>query len=229
MGTDGKNGKRIGDQKIKKSDMKNLFLTILILSVSFPLAADERSGEIIGQLGRKFNGYGSYKANFTVNASDDGTSSGEITVSGRRFAMNAHGIEVFYDGATLWTYSKEDKEVNIETLDPDDRNVMTNPSKLMAINAADFTHRMLPDARVGNVMCNVVELVPVEKTTAYSHIEVYFDPSQGIPRKMVIKSNDSADRIELTISKITPDVAVTTDTFRFDARKHPGVDVIDFR
>ena len=209
--------------------MKKLVLCLAAVIAALPLRADERSGEIIGNLSKKFSGYGSYKTTFSVTATGEGESKGEITVSGRKFAMSAHGIDVFYDGSTLWTYSKQDKEVNVENLDPDNPNVMTNPTKLMAINAADFGHRMLPDARVSNTACNVVELVPLDKSTAYSHIEVYYDPAAGTPKKIVIKSTDSGDVIELTVLKITPDVPVTTATFRFDINKHPGIDVIDFR
>jgi len=209
--------------------MKKIIFTLLILLVALEASADERSAELISAVSKKINGYGSYKATFSVLATEDGTSNGEITVSGRRFVMNAHGIDVFYDGSTLWTFSKQDKEVNIETLDPDNPNVMTNPTKLMAINASDFNHRMLPDATVGNVKCNVVELIPVTRTTAYSHIELYYDPAAGLPKKLVIKSSDTGDVIELTVNKITPNVPVKADTFRFDEKKYPGIDVIDFR
>lgn len=210
--------------------MKKILCLLLATMFTLSAWADERSAELIAGLSRKFNGYTSYRIDFSATATDQqGAMSGDITVSGNKFVLKAQGMEVFYDGSTLWNYSRQNNEVNVEALDPDNPNVMTNPSKLMAINAKDFSHRMLPAQKLGTVDCAVVELTPVGTGSGYSKIIIYLNTADMMPVKMVINSTESDDKIEIRMGKLTPNIAVSTETFRFDTKRYKGVDVIDFR
>lgn len=199
------------------------FFLILLLAVSLTAAADEQSKTLLDKVRRTVNANTSYRIDFTATATGEqqGNISGQITVSGRRFALVASGMEVYYDGQTIWNFDKQKREVNVESLDEDYPNIMMNPTKMLAIDEQHYNHRMLAPGRV--------ELIPKGSQENYSKIEVTVNTTTSLPEKIVITDKQSGELITITVSRFTPNVAVTIDTFRFNEAKNKGVDIIDFR
>lgn len=201
--------------------MKNLFL-IIFAAASLFVRADEKSAALLAKVSKTINANTSYRVEFGATASgEQGALSGQLTVSGRKFVLLATAMEVYYDGVSLWNYDKKNREVNVENLDPSDPNVMTNPSKMLAVDEKDFEHRMISD--------NTVELIPKGSSASYSKMELTVNPSTWLPERVSLTDRQSGDKIEIKVSKFTPNVPVTIETFRYDASKNKGVDVIDFR
>lgn len=200
--------------------MKQYFLALFIL-FSISAKADEQSAALLSKVSKTINANTSYRIEFSATASDQGTLNGQMTVSGRKFALIATGMEVYYDGVSLWNYDKKNREVNVENLDPEDPNVMTNPTKMLAVNEKDFIHRMLAP--------NVVELIPKGSAATYSKMVLTINPTTSLPEKVVLTDRESGEQIEIKVAKFTPNVPVTIETFRFDTSKNKDVDIIDFR
>lgn len=192
--------------------------------ISLSARADEQSATLLNKVSRTVNANTSYRIDFNATATGEqqqGNISGQITVSGRRFALVASGMEVYYDGETIWNFDKQKREVNVESLDEDHPNIMMNPTKMLAVNEQHYNHRMIAPGKV--------ELIPKGSQENYSKIEMTINPTTFLPEKIVITDKESGELITITVSRFTPNVAVTMDTFRFNASKNKGVDVIDFR
>ena len=60
-------------------------------------------------------------------------------------------------------------------------------------------------------------------------IEIGVDPADGMPVQVVYRVDGAAAPLRIRIDRLVPNVPVKDSDFTFDPRKHPGVEVIDFR
>lgn len=210
--------------------MKKLLCLCLLVLGAGAAHADRQSEGILGKLREKARSFTSYELAFTASVEGDGTVRGTLVVSGRRFAARVRGQELYYDGSTLWNYIPGQQEVTIERLDPNNPSVLSNPSKLMNIDPADYNHRSLPDFTTSRgKSLQVVELTPKETTPDYTSITLYINPATSLPERISIATPSADKPIELTLEELRPGIPVSEATFRFDAAAHPDTEVIDFR
>ena len=153
---------------------------------------------------------------------------GRIVVSGNRYYVSVNGAEVFFDGKVRQTYNSRDNEVVIETPDPSDNNILSNPARFFRLYDQDFNHVYQGTAIVGGKNAEVVRLTPKQSGSGYASILLQLDPVTKLPLGVVYNMEDS-DAARITIRKITPNVPAQAVTFTFDKSKHKGVEVIDFR
>lgn len=210
--------------------MKKIILLLLLAVGCCRTQADERSAELLGRLRAKVRSFTSYRLDFTATIEGDGAARGSLTVSGRRFAAKVRGQELYFDGTTLWNYTPQQQEVTIERLDPNTPSVLSNPSKLLNVDPADYDHRSLPEVSTtkGKKLC-VVELVPKVRTQDVTTITLYLDPATALPERISITTPSAERPLELTVVGLQTGLPVSESTFRFDPKAHPGVEVIDFR
>ena len=71
-----------------------------------------------------------------------------------------------------------------------------------------------------------VELTPLDKTKAIFKILLNIQNSSIVSAKFLEKSGN---RYTLSISGVKPNDAIPESTFVFDAKKYPGVEVVDLR
>ena len=209
---------------------KQLLLFSLLVLGPASGRADERSAELLGRLRAKVRTMSSYRLDFTATVEGGGTMQGRLTVSGQRFAAQVQGQELYCDGTTLWNYTPQQHEVTVERLDPKSSSLFSNPSKLLNIDPADYTHRSLPEVSdpKGKRLA-VVELTPKARMEDVSTLTLYIDPATSLPERIAIASPAAAEPVELTLQGMQSPVPVSESTFRFDVKAHPGVEVIDFR
>ena len=130
------------------------------------------------------------------------------------------------DGKTLWTYLPEAKEVNIDNFDPTSDDL--NPSKIFDVYKKGFKYLHMGDATEAGVVCDVVDLVPEKKDAQYFKIRMNISKKDKSIQNFIM-FDKSGNRYKYTISKFTPNAAITDSYFSFDAKKYPGVEVIDLR
>lgn len=210
--------------------MKRTILTVLLSLLALNAAADRNSETILGKLREKVRSYTSYRLDFTAAVEGEGTAKGSLTVSGRRFAAEVMGQEVYYDGTTLWSYTPKQQEVTIERLDPNNPSVLSNPSKLVNIDPEDYNHRSLPSVTTAQgKTLQIIELTPKDTTPDYTSMTLWIDPATSLPKRISIATPSSEKPVELQIEKLQSGIPVTESTFRFDPKAHPDAEVIDFR
>lgn len=191
--------------------------------------ADAKSKTLLDALTTRMNGYNSYEVQFTVRMDQEfGDMPGRIVVSGNRYYVSVNGAEVFFDGKVRQTYNSRDNEVVIETPDPSDNNILSNPARFFRLYDQDFNHVYQGTAIVGGKNAEVVRLTPKQSGSGYASILLQLDPITKLPLGVVYNMEDS-DAARITIRKITPNVPVQAAAFTFDKSKHKGVEVIDFR
>jgi outer membrane lipoprotein-sorting protein len=209
--------------------IKTILTTLLILSAifSFSQAKDPKAAALLEEVSKKAKLNKSIKVDFAYTmenpkAKINEEKTGTLLVSGDKYRMSAAGQTVICDGKTIWTYIKESNEVQVNSLDSKD-DALT-PSKLLTSYNQNYKSKIIKSS---DPAIESVELIPnVSKNITKAVL--------GIDKaKKQVKSfalyDKSGNTFTYKIKTYLTDTPVTDADFTFDAKKYPGVEVIDMR
>lgn len=201
--------------------MKKILLSALFLAASLNLSADDRSKAILEKITSTIKSYATYRVDFTATLPGEFENiAGTFTVSGDKYYLDVYNSVVYSDGKTRYTYNKADNEVIIELNNPQENNILSDPTRIFALYENDFTHTYTGDS--------TIELRPKKANSMFSSIIIKVD-SKGLPKNVTYNLPGLNAQMSLSIVRITPDVKTTMADFVFDKSKYKGVEVIDFR
>jgi outer membrane lipoprotein-sorting protein len=213
--------------------MKNMILAFLamILAVTVSAQYDPKALETLDAMSKKYKTIPSFEANISYTLTNDVERiseefKGKITVKGNKYRLALPEQEVINNGATIWTYLPEAKEVNIDNYDPNSEDV--NPSKMHEIYKKGFKYLYLQDKQENGVMCEEIDLVPEKKDAQYFKVKMFINKKDKTIQSFTL-FDKGGNRYKYTITKFTPNVKVEDTFFTFDAKKHPDVSVVDLR
>jgi outer membrane lipoprotein carrier protein len=213
--------------------MKNILLSFLtlVLVITADAQYDPKALEVLDAMSKKYKSIPSFEANFDWTMTNDVEKvneqfKGKITVKGDKFKMVLPEQEVINNGATIWTYLPDAKEVNIDNYDKNSDDV--NPSKIYEIYKKNFKYLYLQDKVEGGVMCDEIDLVPEKKDSQFFKIKMFISKKDKNIKSWTM-FDKGGNRYKYTITKFNPDSKVEDNVFTFDPKKYPGVEVIDLR
>lgn len=216
-----------------------VFLCSLVLS-SFAMAqapkgmgkSDAEAKKILDAVSAKFKTYKTVKAAFTLKVENaqgkvQGTKTGTVQMKGTKYRVSITGQEIMSDGKTVWTYDKSANEVQVSTLDNSAGNL--TPQKLFTnFYDKDFLYVQNEDVKRNGKTYQVVELTPIDKTKPFFKVIIEVDKANNnIASTKVFEK--SGNRYTYAVGAMTTNQAMADDMFVFDAKKFPGVEVIDLR
>lgn len=205
---------------------------IILMSVSMIFAqTDKKAKDILSGVSAKYKSYKSLKAEFTYTLNNTQekikeSQNGTIVLSGSKYRLNIAGQEIISDGKTSWTYLKEAKEVQVNTVDMSSDNI--KPSEIFTMYEKGFLYRFVGEKTVGSKVEQTIELTPTDKSKEFSKVRLTIDKSA----KQIIRSvifDKSGNQYTYSIRSFTPNPQVTDAYFVFDSKKYPGVEVVDLR
>jgi outer membrane lipoprotein-sorting protein len=218
--------------------MKKASITILLaISISgliaqAPAKNDPDAKKILDGVSEKFKAYKTVKATFTItseNAAGKTLSSkkGTVLIKGSRYRVSIIGQEIFCDGVNLWTYDKAANEVVITKFESD--NASLTPQKMFTNSYdKDFLYKLNGEKKQGAKTIQEIEMTPKDKTKSFSKVYLYVDKAAKTISGSRVIQNDS-NRSLFTVNSFTPNKPIDESQFTFDAKKYPGVEVVDNR
>lgn len=213
--------------------MKNLVLVCLTLILALTASAqyDPKALEILDAMSKKYKSIPAFEANFAVTLTNDVEKvneefKGKLTVKGDKFRMVLPEQEVINNGATVWTYLPEAKEVNIDNYDSNSDDV--NPSKIYELYKKNFKYLYLQDKVEGGVMCQEIDLVPEKKDAQFFKVKMFINKKTKNIQSWTM-FDKGGNKYKYSITKFSPDASIEDTYFSFDPKKYPGVEVIDLR
>ena len=220
--------------------MKKVFLAVLISVFTIISSnaqapkgmgkSDADAKKILDQVSAKFKAYKSVQAQFVLkieNATGKslGNKSGNVFMKGTKYRISASGQEIFSDGSNIWTYEKAANEVTINKIDPTANSI--TPQKLFTnFYDKDFLYKLNGVVKEGGKNLQEIELTPIDKSKPFFKVLVYVDKSTIYTTKVFEKTGN---RYTYSINNMKTNTAIIDDTFVFDAKKYPGVEVVDLR
>lgn len=213
--------------------MKKAILAAILFCASAPAWSqyDPKALEILEAMSKKYKAIPSFEASFSYTLTNEIEKvneefKGRMVVQGDKYRLILPEQEVINNGNTVWTYLPEAKEVNIDNFDPTSEDL--NPSKFYEIYKKGFKYLYLEDKTEGGVLCEVVDLVPEKRDAQYFKVRMNI-----VKKDKSIHSWTMFDKAgnlyKYTITKFTPAAKIDESTFSFDAKKYPGVEIVDLR
>lgn len=203
--------------------MKQLIVLILAIAMSaLGLSAKgaETAASVLSKCAAKVSAAPSVEFKFVLSYGDTHTPC-SILISKDKYRLSSGQMEVWYDGATQWTYATAQKELSITDPTPDEL-LECNPFAILNNYSKAYTCRRLsgPDHQI--------ELVSKSKSATVRKAVMTVDPKTYLPSKLVVTLSNgrtfSAEVGTATIGKTMPSTA-----FKYDKAKFPASEIVDLR
>jgi outer membrane lipoprotein carrier protein len=223
---------------------KSFFLVLLLVSPFFSFsqadnpANDPEAATLLQKVSDKYKAYKNISANFLlivqhpkIKPEEDDrkytdTLKGQITLQDSKFKIAVKDQQIICDGKNIWTYAASDKEVQLNTYEETDD--MFSPSKIFMLYKEGYLYNIREKTVVNGKHYTILEMAPPNKKLTYFKIDITVDDaSLQLVESKIFEKNGVRYIYKLT--KQTPNVSTTDETFTFDAKKHPGVKVVDLR
>lgn len=206
---------------------KFLIITLLFAGALQVNAQNAKSQEMLTQLAAKIKAMGNYHAGFEVEA-DGNLRKGVYAVSGDKFYMKTDDYEVISDGKARYDINHYDEEVLIDKADPNNRDILSNPTKAFEFATDTFKSSYKGEKTIEGVVHDVVELVPVDTKSPLQRITIVINRKTGLPVELRYMSEGLSSEVVVAIRKIETG-SFPGATFTFDRTKYRDYDVVDFR
>lgn len=194
--------------------------------------SDPEAKKILDAVSVKFKTFKSVKASFALKIENaagkvQGTKAGTIMMKGVKYRVSITGQEIFCDGINIWTYDMSAKEVQLSALDNSSGSI--TPQKLFTnFYDKDFLFVLNPEVTRAGKTYQVVELTPIDKTKPFFKVILEVDKaSKVIMSTRIFEKN--GNRYLYAINSMATTAVIPDDSFAFNPKKFPGVEVIDLR
>ncbi len=194
--------------------------------------SDPKAKVVLDNVSKKFKSLKSVIANFVLkvegaNNSVTDSKKGAVYLKGAKYKVVMGDQEIISDNKTSWTYAKDVNEVTINNVDQSSQGM--TPAKIFTnFYDKDFLYKLNGETTEKGKVLQNIELTPTDKSKTFFKVLLDVDKkTQTLARMKVFEKN--GNRYTYEISSFQPNGTVTDDMFTFDAKKHPGVEVVDLR
>ncbi len=200
-------------------------------------ANDEAASALLQKVSGKYSAYKNVQADFKLivqrpklkpedsDSKYTDTLKGKILLQQSKFNVELRGQQIICDGKNIWTYSPTDKEVQVNFFEETDD--IFSPSKIFSMYKEGYMYQIKEKKTVGGKNFTVIEMAPNKKLSYFKIDVTVDDATQQIVESKIYEKNGV--RYIYKITKQTPNVATTAESFIFDTAKFPGVKVVDLR
>lgn len=190
---------------------------------------DPQALEILDAMSEKYKNIPAFTANFSYIMENDAEDidekfEGVITVKNNKYKLEMSGQEIINDGVAVWTYLKDDNEVTISEYDDTDEEITL--SNIFTIYKSGYKYLFLETKDNGKM--DVVDLVPEDRDKTFYKIRMEIQKADRELKNFRI-FDKSGSRYLYKINQFAVNNTITDADFKFDERKYPGVEVVDFR
>ena len=216
--------------------MKKILTLCMIAILSIVQTAnaqnDAKAKAILDAVSKKVSSLKSLKANFALhlagaNGKINDTKKGTFFMKGQKYRVTLPGQEIICDNKTIWTYLKDANEVQVSDYSPSEQTI--SPAKLFTnFYDNEYNYKYAGVRKVNGKNCDIIEMRPKNKSKQFSKVELAIDKgSNTIAGGNIYEKN--GNKYQYDVSGFTPNASLGDDVFTFNAKKYPGVEVVDLR
>lgn len=210
--------------------MKNVIYNILFLSllmIVIPLHAQNgKCNILLNNVIKEYDNSKGVSANFNISSESNGyvsEISGNIFLNGNRFAFTTDEMECGYDGETLWSYIKNNEEINL-SLPEEDEIININPYLLLK----NYNSRFKCSFAGKNGDLETILLTPKNNTDNIQSVKITINSKLLYPTRIEVVNKDSS-KIVIKVANYNSRINVDSSKFIFDKKRFPNIEVIDLR
>ncbi len=217
--------------------MINRIIILVVFSTSFAIAqqapkpANKIADKLLNLISTRYKNFKTIKADFiySIESKAENMSEkqkGSIYVKGNKFRLDIADQVIMCDNKTVWTYSKEVNEVQVNNYDP--KKAPIRLDDIFTMYDKGFLSKILDTKKEGKSDIVLVELTPKDKKKNFFKIKLTIDKTnQTIVKSQVFDKNGTIHTYLVTNQ--FPNVKLEDKFFVFDVKKYPKCEVIDLR
>jgi outer membrane lipoprotein carrier protein len=215
---------------------KLLFVFVLgVCSAAQPVMAqnEAKAKTILEAVSKKINNLKTLKANFTLTLTGGkggkvkDSKKGAIAMKGQKYRVTISSQEIICDAKTVWSYNKDAKEVQVTNYNPQEQSM--SPAKLFTnFYDKEYKYSYKGDTKEQGKSCDLIELIPNDKTKQLSKIELMVEKSSST----ILGGNyweKNGNQYKIAISNYKTNTDIPDSYFAWDAKQNPGVEIVDLR
>lgn len=204
--------------------IKFLVNAIALLLFSANMTA-QSAADIMDSAAKQFKKNKSVESNYTIIFTDNGqrkTMTGGIVMQGNKYVNVMQGTKIWFNGKTQWTYVKENEEVTVTNPDKSDM-AANNPYYFINSYKEDFNVSLLSETASAYEM----KLTPKQKGSDIQSVVLKFSKTNYRPLSLNINSGNG--NVEIRIVSYKTGRSFRGNSFNFNKKKYPDVEIIDLR
>lgn len=209
-----------------KAYIYSILMFISLMITPAMLAQNGRCNNILDKVIKEYDNANGVSANFNIHSESNGYASeigGKIVLNGRMFAFTTNEMECGYDGETLWTYIKNNEEINLSI--PEEEEIINiNPYLLFS----NYNNRFKCSYEGKNGDLETIVMSPKNSNDNISNVKVIINSKLLYPSRIEIKNKDNSKFI-IIVSNYNSRVNIDKSEFKFDEKRHPNIEIIDLR
>lgn len=210
--------------------IKRLYITLFAACAFGMTAMAQTARQVLDQTASKLRSSGGIEAAFEATrfegVAEKGTTDGQILVQGNKFRITSGGLTTWFDGRTQWTLLSGSDEVNVST--PTEAEVQQmNPYSFVNLYKKGYKLGLASTTYQGKP-CHEVRLTAENAQNSIQLLIIVIDKKTGLPCS--IRLRDSRRQwSRIRVNSLKTHRKWSDATFRYDAKQHPGIEVIDLR
>ncbi len=194
---------------------------------------EAKAKSILAEVSKKYRSYDVVKAEFVftidnpeakVKESQKGTL--YVKANANKYKMSMDDKDLISDGKSQWSYLKADKEVQVSNVD--NGSDALNPARIFTMYEKGFKSIYTGESKSGGKVYQMVDLAPIDIKKPYFKVRLSIDKMAKQISNVVIFDRNG-NKYTYNVKSFVPNVKVPESTFIFDAKKYPGVELVDLR
>jgi len=218
-----------------------IYAALLLSSASAFAQKDADAKAILDQVSKKYRAFSTIKSDFTfqvenkqggINQTQNGTLLAQPKTNRFKLSLFSSGSvadlqqEIISNGKSQWTYLKAEKEVQVN--DANNSTESFNPAQLFTMYEKGYKYLYTGTQKLSGKTYQVVDLTPEDSKKTFFKVRLMIDKlSKQIYRATIFDNNGSV--YTYTLRGAATNIQAPESVFAFDAKAHPGVEVVDLR
>lgn len=196
-----------------------------------PAPADKVADKLLNVISNRYKNFKTIKADFIYSIESKAENinekqKGSIYVKGNKFRLDIADQIIVCDNKTIWTYSKDANEVQVNNYDA--KKAPIRLDDLFTMYDKGFLSKILETKKEGKNDVALIELTPKDKKKNFFKIKLSVDKTnQTITKSQVYEKSGTIHTY--TVTNQFPNIKLEDKFFVFDAKKYPKCEVIDLR
>lgn len=211
--------------------MKIKILFIILFAGVFSLTA-QNARTILDNANKAYNNAGGITASFTINTEDTRekvtySQDGKAFLKGNKFKIDVPDGITWFDGTTQWVYMKGSEEVNVSN--PTGEELAgVSPAVLLNLYKTGFKLEYKGETRENGKTVYVVDMIPESSKSEYTKMSINIDKTTNLFTSIRLFGKNNINN-HLIIKNLQTKTNLTDNTFVFNKKEYPKVEIIDLR
>jgi outer membrane lipoprotein-sorting protein len=214
---------------------KNILLLIsffFVSSLCFGQFVDAEAKAILDKTSQNLQKSTGTKAEFSLVIDNAQTGKkkkleGNILIKGNKFKMSIDNTETYFDGNLQSVYVPASKEVTISVPTKEELQDV-NPTAIVSSYKKGYKLKKEEDKTINGKAVSEINIYPEDRKKPFYRIDILVEKQTNNIISISTYGKNGATTI-VKIKKYESDLNLSDNSFVFDKKKYPGVEVIDLR